>query len=265
MRILEEERRDAAVEEAKSEASKATSDATSLWESEKFELQKSKDEALARADAADELIEKLSQEVKILRESNDEYQFKISDLQAIRNRMNLEHLTVEGAKRKASSAASAAARSWECQKLELERARDEVIICANLVNKLLLENAFKCDEYQVKISELQSARDRDAAIIEKAGIISASPTTEGPSKLHMHAQVTAASLKPAADATPMAVKRRLLLLLLPEKLMHLTIALPLAALWEIQSLKMQLLVGAVVPSIHLCLAQGLSLVSWRTE
>jgi hypothetical protein len=50
IRILEQELRVAAVNEAESKASRATSDATSSWESEKLALKKSRNEALARTD-----------------------------------------------------------------------------------------------------------------------------------------------------------------------------------------------------------------------
>jgi hypothetical protein len=82
------------------------------------------------------------------------------------------------------------------------------------VKKLLLEDAAKCKYYQSKITELQS-KDKDAAVIEKAGSASASLTTEEPSTKHTqylktpHVQVTAlheASLKAAADAATMVAK-----------------------------------------------------------
>ncbi|KAG2344660.1 hypothetical protein BDR05DRAFT_999046 [Suillus weaverae] len=196
IRILEQELRDAAVEEAKSKASKAASNATSS-------LQKLRDEALAHTDVTDESIRKLSHEVKFLCESNDKYQSRILDLQTVRDRMELElAAAVKEAKRK-SSAMSDAVKSWESQKLELERVRDKAMTHTDkgdkLVKKLLLEDPSKCNEYQTKISELQSARDmdRDTAVIKKAGSISAFLTTKEFSKLHMqelktlHAKVTA--------------------------------------------------------------------------
>ncbi|KAG1856775.1 hypothetical protein F4604DRAFT_1209320 [Suillus subluteus] len=228
IRILEQELRDAAVKEAKSKASKATSDATSSWESEKFELQKSRDEAFARADAADESIKNLTRDVRSLRGSNEKFQFRVSNLLSFRDRINLEHAAaVADAERKASSAASDAARAWESQKLELEEARDSAVARADVgakqMKKLLLEDAAKCKHYQSKITELQSVidRGRDTAAIEKAGSANASPTTEEHSTKHarvtaMHAQVTVlhaqttalheSSLKVAADAATMAAK-----------------------------------------------------------
>jgi hypothetical protein len=84
------------------------------------------------------------------------------------------------------------------------------------VKKLLLEDTAKCKYYQSKITELQS-KDKDAAVIEKAGSASASLTTEEPSTKHTqylktpHVQVTAlheASLKAAADAATMVAKAK---------------------------------------------------------
>ncbi|KAG2031974.1 hypothetical protein BDR03DRAFT_1015612 [Suillus americanus] len=203
IRILEQELQDAVVKEAKSKASKATSDATSSWESEKLELQKSRDEALARADAADASIRTLTRDVRFLREFNERFQLRVANLRSFRNRINLEHAAaVAEAERKASSAASDAARAWESQKLELERARDDAVARADegdkQVKKLLLEDAAKCKDYQSKITELQSAidRGRDAAAIEKASSANTSPTTEEPPTKHaqvtpLHAKVTA--------------------------------------------------------------------------
>lgn len=108
IRILEQELRATAVAEAKNKVYKTTSDTTSSWESEKLELQKSSDEALACAAAADEFIKKLSHEDKIPRESNDEYQVRTLDFQTIRDSMKLEHAAaVEDVKRKASAVSDA--------------------------------------------------------------------------------------------------------------------------------------------------------------
>lgn len=225
IRILEQELRGAAVKEAKNKASKATSDTTNSWESEKLELQKSRDEALARADASDESVKKLSRDVTFACEHNERYQSTILGLQTVCDRMKLEHAAaVEESDRKAASAASDAAKSWEFQKIRLERARDKAVIRADkgekLVKKLLLPDTCKCNHCLSKMIELQSAWDRDrdkdsdTAVVENDGA-STSPSTEEPSTKHgqdlktLHAQVTVlheASLKAAADAATMAAK-----------------------------------------------------------
>ncbi|KAG1740683.1 hypothetical protein EDB19DRAFT_766999 [Suillus lakei] len=159
----------AVVEEAERKASSAASDAARIWEEEKRELLKSRDEALVHAKSTDNMVKKLVIENTKHAYQLKDYQAQISELQSARDKDSLRHAAFEEDKRKASSAASDAARTWEEEKRGLLKSRDEALVHAkstdNMVKKLVIENtkhACQLKDYQAQISELRSARDKDS-------------------------------------------------------------------------------------------------------
>ncbi|KAH7927786.1 hypothetical protein BV22DRAFT_1060287 [Leucogyrophana mollusca] len=67
-----------------------TEDLKSQWEAEKSELAKARDDALSRAQAADEEAKKASETMKSLRQSNEKFQARVSEFQKARERASSE-------------------------------------------------------------------------------------------------------------------------------------------------------------------------------
>ncbi|KAI6139407.1 hypothetical protein BKA82DRAFT_25515 [Pisolithus tinctorius] len=77
------------------------------WAGEKAELSKARDEAVARAKAADEEAKKAADDSRNLRQANEKFQVRIQDLQRARDRANTElAAAVEKAKSEMSAASA---------------------------------------------------------------------------------------------------------------------------------------------------------------
>ncbi|OJA16044.1 hypothetical protein AZE42_05491 [Rhizopogon vesiculosus] len=138
--LTEERDKLLAEKEALTKASQATagppSDAAKLWESEKLELVKARDEALTRANAANETAKRASDEVKNVRQSNEKFHARITEMQKARDRMNSEQAAVVAAAvEKAKSEVTTGGASEEllkkhAQELETLRTQHEAALKA---------------------------------------------------------------------------------------------------------------------------------------
>lgn len=86
---------------------------TRTWGEEKLELERARDEALARAVTADELVKTLCDDLKTVRQYNVQYRIRILE-------QELRVAAVNEAESKASKVTSDATSSWESEKLALK-------------------------------------------------------------------------------------------------------------------------------------------------
>ncbi|KAG2147462.1 uncharacterized protein EDB93DRAFT_1147386 [Suillus bovinus] len=116
-----------AEKEALSKAGSSTlpSDTARSWESEKLELIKARDEAVARASTSDELAKKASDDVRNLRQSNDKFQARIQEMQKTREKFNSEQAAVVAAAvEKAKSEVAAGVASVDTEELSKKHAQE---------------------------------------------------------------------------------------------------------------------------------------------
>ncbi|KAG2344469.1 hypothetical protein BDR05DRAFT_975520 [Suillus weaverae] len=133
--LREERDRLLAEKEALSKAGSSTlpSDTVRSWESEKLELVKARDEALARANTVEDLAKKASDDVRNLRQSNDKFQARILEMQKARERLNSEQAAaVAAAVEKAKSEITAGGASVNTEELSKKHAQELEALRAQL-------------------------------------------------------------------------------------------------------------------------------------
>ncbi|KAG1780540.1 hypothetical protein EV702DRAFT_1078352 [Suillus placidus] len=133
--LREERDRLLAEKEALSKAGSSTlpSDTVRSWESEKLELVKARDEALARASTVEDLAKKASDDVRNLRQSNDKFQARILEMQKARERLNSEQADiVAAAVEKAKSEITAGGASVNTEELSKKHAQELEALRAQL-------------------------------------------------------------------------------------------------------------------------------------
>ncbi|KAG2753160.1 hypothetical protein P692DRAFT_20797402 [Suillus brevipes Sb2] len=109
------------------------SDTERSWESEKLELVKARDEALARASTVDDLAKKAFDDVRNLRQSNDKFQARIFEMQKSREKLNSEHAAVVAAAvEKAKSEITAGGASVNTEEFSKKHAQELEALRAQL-------------------------------------------------------------------------------------------------------------------------------------
>lgn len=124
-----------AEKEALSKAGPSTlpSDTERSWESEKLELVKARDEALARASTVDDLAKKAFDDVRNLRQSNDKFQARILEMQKSREKLNSEQAAVVAAAvEKAKSEITAGGASVNTEEFSKKHAQELEALRAQL-------------------------------------------------------------------------------------------------------------------------------------
>ncbi|KAG1718379.1 hypothetical protein EDB19DRAFT_2046239 [Suillus lakei] len=133
--LKEERDRLLAEKEALSKAGSSTllSDTARSWESEKLELVKARDEALARASTVDDLAKKAFDDVRNLRQSNDKFQARIQEMHKAREKFNSEQAaTVAAAVEKAKSEITAGGASVNTEELSKKHTQELEVLRAQL-------------------------------------------------------------------------------------------------------------------------------------
>ncbi|KAG1824960.1 hypothetical protein EV424DRAFT_710307 [Suillus variegatus] len=136
--LREERDRLLAEKEALSKAGFSTlpSDTAHSSESEKLELIKARDEALARASTLDDSAKKASDEIRNLRQSNDKFQARIQEMHRARERFNSEQAAVVAAAvEKAKSEMSAGGTSVNTEELSKKHAQELEALRAQLTTQ----------------------------------------------------------------------------------------------------------------------------------
>jgi nucleoprotein TPR len=135
------------------------SDAARLWESEKLELIKARDEALARATTADDLAKKASDDVRNLRQSNEKFQARAQEMHKAREKINSEQAAlVAAAVEKAKSEITAGGASVNTEELskkhtqELEALRAQLIAQHEAALKAAVDAATKAAKTEAATS-----------------------------------------------------------------------------------------------------------------
>jgi nucleoprotein TPR len=109
------------------------SDAARLWESEKLELIKARDEALARATTADDLAKKASDDVRNLRQSNEKFQARAQEMHKAREKFNSEQAAlVAAAVEKAKNEITAGGASVNTEELSKKHTQELEALRAQL-------------------------------------------------------------------------------------------------------------------------------------
>ncbi|KAG2144206.1 hypothetical protein DEU56DRAFT_790720 [Suillus clintonianus] len=170
--LREERDRILAEKEALIKASSAPpSDTVRSWESEKLELVKARDEALTRANTADELAKKISDDVRNLRQSNDKFQARIQEMQKARDRLNTEQAATVAAaieKAKSETAGGASVNTEELSKKhaqELEALRAQLTAQHEAALKAAVDAATKAVKAEPATSSDESTQATIAAAI----------------------------------------------------------------------------------------------------
>jgi nucleoprotein TPR len=135
------------------------SDAARLWESEKLELIKARDEALARATTADDLAKKASDDVRNLRQSNEKFQARAQEMHKAREKINSEQAAlVAAAVEKAKSEITTGGASVNTEELsrkhtqELEALRAELTAQHEAALKAAVDAATKAAKTEAATS-----------------------------------------------------------------------------------------------------------------
>ncbi|KAG6330667.1 hypothetical protein ID866_8422 [Astraeus odoratus] len=99
------------------------------WEEEKAELSKARDDAIARAQAADEAAKKAANDIRNLKASNDKFQARVQDLQKSRDRANAE---LVAAVEKAKNEMATAQQMPNAEELTKQHAKELEVLRAQL-------------------------------------------------------------------------------------------------------------------------------------
>ncbi|KAG2088542.1 uncharacterized protein F5147DRAFT_789370 [Suillus discolor] len=136
--LREERDRLLAEKEALSKAgsSTLTSDTARSWESEKLELIKARDEALAHANTLDDTAKKAPDDVKNLHQCNDKFQAEIQEMHRAGDRFNSEQAAiVAAAVEKAKSEMTAGGTSVNTEELSKKHAQEPEALRAQLTTQ----------------------------------------------------------------------------------------------------------------------------------
>lgn len=164
-----------AEKEALSKAGPSTlpSDAARSWESEKLELVKARDEALARASTVDDLAKKAFDDVRNLRQSNDKFQARILEMQKFREKMNSEQAAiVAAAVEKAKSEITTGGASVNTEELSKKHAQELEALRAQLTaqHEAALKAAVDAATKAVKTEAATSSSDESTQAAISAAI-----------------------------------------------------------------------------------------------
>ncbi|KAG1766147.1 hypothetical protein EDD22DRAFT_978513 [Suillus occidentalis] len=149
------------------------SDTERSWESEKLELVKARDEALARASTVDDLAKKAFDDVRNLRQSNDKFQARILEMQKSREKLNSEQAAiVAAAVEKAKSEITTGGAPVNTEELSKKHAQELEALRAQLTaqHEAALKAAVDSATKAVKTEALTSSSDESTQAAISAAI-----------------------------------------------------------------------------------------------